>query len=222
MPRPALSTSDADKPLAVQGVRFVMNLFFGDMQPPNAEVRRHAAAEGVLVGTASPVRLRIEKVQHHLTPGGTVCVATYLGKRLIGRCAVPEETAEEFLQMELFNRPVSLALSVRPGGPGVEGNLLALVPLSDASSDGPPDGSGPEAWRRSVPGAGYDAAALANEGTEQPLAGVFLGQVVRLEEDRKHPENLLREAADMLSGVVRGRIGNIVDRLISDVPEPGS
>jgi hypothetical protein len=199
-----------------------MNLFFGDMLPPNAEVRRHAAAEGVLVGTASPVRLRIEKIRHHLTPSGTTCVATYLGKRLIGRCAVPEESAGEFLEMELFDKPVSLALSVRPGGPGLEGNLLALVPLSDVSSDGPPGGSEGEDWRRSVPGAGYDSAALASEGGEQPLAGVFLGQVVRLDDDRKHPDNLLREAADMLSGVVRGRIGNIVDRLLSDVRGSGS
>lgn len=199
-----------------------MNLFFGDMLPPSAEVRRHAAAEGVLVGTASPVRLRTERIRHHLTPDGTACVATYLGQRLIGRCAVPEETAEEFLDMELFAKPVSLALSVRPGGPVLEGNLLALVQLTDVSSDRPDDGAEGEAWRRSVPGAGYDSAALASDGDEQPLAGVFLGQVVRLEEDRKHPDNLLREAADMLSDVVRGRIGNIVDRLISEVRESES
>lgn len=197
-----------------------MNLFFGDMLPPDPEVRRHAASEGVLVGTASPVRLRIERIQHHLTPSGTACMATYLGRRLIGRCAVPEEAAAQFLEMELFDEPVSLALSVRPGGPGLEGNLLALVPLSDRSPDGP-RAAGGEDWRRSVPGAGYDAPALQGEGGEPALAGVFLGQVVRLEADRKHAENLLREAADMLGGVVRGRIGNIVDRLIEEVRESG-
>ena len=204
--------------------RVMMNLFYGDMLPPRRLRRQGSAPDGVLVGTASPLRLRVEAVDHHLTPEGTVCIAAMLDDRLISRCAVPEQTAEDFLSMELFEQPVALALNVRPADPGLEGNLLALVPLSDAAAR--EKGESSEPWKGSVPGAGYEQAAGESSGSpddkEGQLVGVFLGQVVRFDEDRKHPDNLLREAADMLAGVVRGRIGNVVDRLIQDLSEPES
>ena len=199
----------------------MMNLFYGDMLPPRRLRRQRSAPDGVLVGTASPVRLRVEPVDHHLTPEGTVCIAAMLDDRLISRCAVPEETAEDFLSMELFEQPVALALNVRSADPGLEGNLLALVPLSNATAR--EKGEDSEPWKASVPGAGYEQAADDSPGDgEGQLVGVFLGQVVRFDEDRKHPDNLLREAADMLAGVVRGRIGNVVDRVIQDLSEPES
>lgn len=197
------------------------NLFFGDLLPPNQEGRKESEGENVLVGTASPVQVRIEPIEHHLAPEGTTCIGTFLGDRLIGRCAVPEETAEEFLQMELFERPVALALNVRKGGPGLEASLLALVPLSEAEGLRRDREESEEPWKRSVPGAGYESAAAGtvdpNEEGESQLVGIFLGQVVRFDEDRKHRANLVREAADMLAGVVRGRIGNVVDRLIQNL-----
>lgn len=192
-----------------------MDLFYGDMLPPSRGGSPASEGESVLVGTASPVPLRVEKVEHHLTPDGGVCIASYLHDRLVGRCAVPEETAEEFLEMELFRSPVALALNARTAGPVVEGNLLALVPASQIRTD--PEAAGePEAWKQSVPGSGYeDASSDADE--EGQLVGVFLGQVVRFEDDRRFPDSVVREAADMLAGVVRGRIGNVVDRVIEDL-----
>lgn len=203
------------------------DIYFGGMLPPGREARTEEdgsvaeprpRVEGVVVGTASPLTLRLEPVDHHLAPAGTVCVGSYFGERLISRCALPEETAQEFLQMEIFERPVSLALNVSPGGPGLEGNLLALVPMSEARGEAEPS----EPWRESVPGAGYEneVARGETEDDEEHLVGVFLGQVVRFEEDRKHPGSLVREAADMLADVVRGRIGDVVDRVIEDLTGP--
>lgn len=195
------------------------NLFFGDMLPPRRAGRLEAGdAESVLVGTASPVSLRVERIDHHLAPEGTVCIGSFLGDRMISRCAVPEETAQEFLQMELFQRPVALALNVRQGGPGVEGSVLALVPASEAMER--EDGKEQAPWKRSVPGAGYDDAVAEDQGEGQ-LVGIFLGEVVRFQEDRKHPDNLVKEAADMLAGAVRGRIGKVVDRVIEDLDPSG-
>lgn len=202
-----------------------INLFFGDMLPPNQEGRPDVEGDSVLVGTASPVRVRVEPVEHHLTPEGTVCIGTFLGDRLIGRCAVPDETAQEFLEMELFERPVALALNVRKGGPGLEANLLALVPLSEAEGLRRERDTSDEPWKQSVPGAGYESAAAGTadpDESENQLVGIFLGQVVRFEEDRRHMSSLVREAADMLAGVVRGRIGNVVDRLIQNLTSSGS
>lgn len=201
------------------------DLYFGSMLPPGREspggggaaTEEPQSTEGVLVGTASPLTLGVERIEHHLAPEGTVCIATSFRKRMISRCAVPEDTAEEFLEMELFETPVSLALNVRPGGPGLEGNLLALVPLSEARGAQGED----EPWKASVPGSGYEEAAH-EEDEEGHLVGIFLGQVVRFEEDRKHPDNLVREAADMLAGVVRGKVGKLVDRVLEDLTGPAT
>ena len=205
-----------------------MNIYFGDMLPPGqdrGQGREYATAgdqqapEGVLVGTASPLKVRVEEIEHHLAPEGTTCIGTFYRNQLISRCAVPGETAREFLSMELFDRPVSLALNVRPGGPGLEGSLLALVPLSQTERRGRGEDEDVP-WKSSVPGSGYEEAAREiDEEEEGHLVGIFLGQVVRFDEDRQHPDNLVREAADMLAGVVRGRVGKLVDRVLEDLKE---
>ena len=187
-------------------------LFFGDMLPPSPKAR--SRREHVLVGTATPLKLDVRPIKHHLTPPGSICIGTFHEDRAIGRCAIPRENVGDFLDMELFDKPVSLALNVRKGGPGVAGSLLALVPLARASRDG--SESGPdEPWKASVPGAGYDAAAKpgGDESGSTQLVGVFLGEVVRFEGDRREPASMLREAADMLACVIRGQVGSVGEDL---------
>jgi len=170
--------------------------------------------EHVLVGTAAPVQLEVRPVEHYLTPEGTVCIGTFHEGQTLGRCAIPAESIEDFLEMDLFDEPVSLALNVRIGGPGVEGSLLALVPMDQAGGEE----TGDEPWRASVPSASFDAEDEDEEGSgPSQLVGIFLGEIVRFEKDRKNPDSLLREAADMLAGVIRGRVGSVVDRVIEDL-----
>ncbi len=193
-----------------------MDLYFGDMLPPPREPEGETGGEHVLVGTASPIQLEVRPVDHHLTPLGTVCIGTFHDGHPIGRCAIPEESVEEFLGMELFERPVSLALNVRRGGPGVEGSLLALVPMEQAEEESD------EPWKASVPGSTFEeAAGIGASGSEGQLVGVFLGQIVRFDEDLHNRGNLLREAADMLAGVINGQVGSVVDRVIQDLTGPG-
>lgn len=188
-------------------------LFFGDMLPPPRD-RAREPDEHVLVGTASPIQLDVRPIEHHLTPDGTVCIGTFHEGRAIGRCAIPAESVEDFLEMELFQAPVSLALNVRKGGPGVEGSLLALVPMERTEPEDE------EPWRASVPGSGFDSEAGAGDsGSEAQLVGIFLGEVVRFDRDRRNADSLLREAADMLAGVIRGQVGSVVDRVIEDLTE---
>jgi hypothetical protein len=191
-------------------------LFFGDMLPPSR--KEGERREHVLVGTAAPVQLNVRPIEHHLTPDGAICIGTFHEGRPIGRCAIPAESVEDFLEMDLFDSPVSLALNVREGGPGVEGSLLALVPM-DRSVEDEEESEGDEPWRASVPGAGYDVDADddAVEADDGQLVGIFLGEVVRFDPDRKNDESLLREAADMLAGVIRGQVGSVVDRVIEDL-----
>ncbi|WP_419948834.1 hypothetical protein [Candidatus Palauibacter sp.] len=188
-----------------------MTLYFGDMLPPSPE--DESRREHVLVGTASPLKLDVHPIRHHLTPNGTVCIGTFHQERPIGRCAIPAESVKDFLQMDLFEKPVALALNVRKGGPGLEGSLLALVPMDHAARAGrEPD----EPWKASVPGSAYDAEAGSSGGdsSSTQLVGIFLGEVVRFEGDRREPASLLREAADMLACVIRGQVASVGGRVI--------
>ena len=196
-------------------------LFFGDMlPPPRGEGERK---EHVLVGTAAPVQLDVRPIEHHLTPEGAVCIGTFHEGRPIGRCAIPAESVDDFLEMELFDSPVSVALNVREGGPGVEGSLLALVPMERSQQESVDD-EPEEPWRTSVPGAEYDLEESEElEDQEGQLVGIFLGEVVRFDPDRKSSDSLLKEAADMLAGVIRGQVGSVVDRVIEDLTaQPGA
>ena len=192
-----------------------MNLYFGDMLPPPREDQ--AKQEHVLVGTAAPVKLDVRPVEHHLTPDNTVCIGTFHDGRMIGRCAIPDESVGDFLEMDLFDEPVALALNVRLGGPGVEGSLLALVPMEQTGEV--EESESDEPWRASVPGASFDNddAGLPDGASANQLVGIFLGEIVRFDRDRKNSDSLLREAADMLAGVIRGQVGSVVDRVIEDL-----
>lgn len=195
-------------------------LYFGDMLPPPRD--EDARREHVLVGTAAPVQLDVTPIDHHLTPDGTVCIGTFHEGRAIGRCAIPRESVEDFLEMDLFDEPVALALNVRVGGPGIEGSLLALVPMDQAENAGvsEPD----EPWRASIPKSEYEADYESEDeeddedsAASSQLVGIFLGEIVRFDRDRRDPDNLLREAADMLACVIRGQVGSVVDRVIEEL-----
>ncbi len=190
------------------------NLYFGDMLPPPRDDQ--TKQEHVLVGTASPVQLEVRPVEHHLTPEHTMCIGTFHEEQVIGRCAIPEESVEDFLEMDLFDEPVALALNVRLGGPGVEGSLLALVPMEQTEEA---EETSDEPWRASVPGAAFDSGSERekDDAASNQLVGIFLGEIVRFDCDRKNPDSLLREAADMLAGVIRGQVGSVVDRVIEDL-----
>ncbi|MYA32530.1 MAG: hypothetical protein F4164_09635 [Gemmatimonadales bacterium] len=189
-------------------------LFFGDMLPPSPEAEKRR--EHVLVGTATPLKLDVRPIEHDLTPRGSICIGTFHEDKPIGRCAIPRDSVQHFLEMDLFDRPVALALNVRKGGPGMEGSLLALVPMDRASRGG---SERDEPWRASVPGAAYDDAIKSggdDSGSTQ-LVGIFLGEVVRFEGDRREPASMLREAADMLACVIRGQVDSVGGRVLEDL-----
>ncbi len=48
---------------------------------------------------------------------------------------------------------------------------------------------------------------------------VYLGNIVRLSRDRKHPEDLAAEASDVLMTVLTGAVSEVVDRVLEDLLE---
>ena len=210
-----------------------MDLFHGDNTPPfDGDEPRPGREDddSVLVRTASKVNVRLKPIRHHLTPDGSSCLGSFVNGNLIARCVLPEQTAAQFLRLGILEEPVHLALLVREADPGLQGKLLALTPLPDDVS--PEGGGGDEPdWKESVPSSNYEqevaeggagagpAGPPEGGGDDERLAAVFLGKIIRFEEDRKHPDNLAMEAADVLRSAVKGGAGDVVDRLLQDVSE---
>jgi len=174
----------------------------------------------VLAATDRPLPLTVRRISDERVPDGMIGLGSFLADRLIARCAVTEDTAAFVEEQNLFERPVHLVLAAAEQAPGLQCRLFAVVDVDPRTMA---DDDEPEPWAASVPGAGFEAAAGAeseSDGLDADAKGmVFLGQIVRLERDRKHPDSLALEAADVLRRVVEGRTDEVVDRLLDDLLE---
>src|SRR5688572_8755627 len=185
-----------------------------------------------LAATETPVELRVSLIEDDRTPEGMVCMGTFRGDRLIARCVLPPAAWEQIEDYGLFDEPVPVVLVARESPPGLQCQLFAIVPVPDTDAeleDEDGDDEGEEAWAASVPGAGYEAAvadADADEDEEEEdeeeddEAGVTplpLGNIVRYERDRVHPDSLPHEAADVLMKIIEGKTSEVVDRALADL-----
>lgn len=180
----------------------------------------------VLVATSTKVQVRVEPVEDDRTPVGSVCLGTFIGDRLVGRRVAPSEALDELREFHLFDDPVHLGLLAYEDTPGLQCRLLALLPadrfpLSDG--EGEPDEDS-EPWKASVPPPAFEEeGAHAEDDTPSLEDGaavpVYLGNIVRLSRDRKHPEDLAEEASDVLMTVLTGEVSEVVDRVLEDLLE---
>ena len=165
--------------------------------------------EAVFVTTAIPVRIRVEPITDDRVPDGSA-IAAYLDDRMIARCAMPRESIDRLLELDLFSEPLPLALLAYEEAPGLQCRLFALVPVSAIADADTAD----EPWKGSVPSF-EDAMASSgdddddeegddDEEDETEVAPILLGNIVRFAGDRKHPEDLTAEAVDVLQKVVGG------------------
>ena len=185
-----------------------------------------------LAATETPVELRVSLIEDDRTPEGMVCMGTFRGDRLIARCVLPPAAWEQIEEYGLFDEPVPVVLVARESPPGLQCQLFAMVPVPD-SDDGIDDDEGDEEaeepWAASVPGAGYEAAVADadddeeeedDEDEEEDEAGVTplpLGNIVRYDRDRVHPDSLPHEAADVLMKIIEGKTSEVVDRALADL-----
>jgi hypothetical protein len=70
-----------------------------------------------------------------------------------------------------------------------------------------------------VPSSSYEAtlADEAAEAEDPEVAPVPLGNIVRYQRDRVHPESLPLETADILKKIVEGEAAEVVDRALADL-----
>ncbi len=179
------------------------------------------APNQVIVATGDPVSLTPRSIDDDRTPEGLLCMGTFIGDRLVARCVVEPEAMELVRAERLFEAPVRLALAAVEAPPGLQCRLFALVPMAGEREE---DEEADVPWARSVPGSGYEAAIRGEhrgsgvdpaEGT--PMAAVLLGEVVRFARDRRYPDDLGEEAADVLGRIVHGEVTEVVDRALEDL-----
>jgi hypothetical protein len=172
-----------------------------------------------LVATDRPVAISVVPIEDDRTPEGMVCLGTSLEGRLVARCVVPPEAAAFLEDRELFVDPVRLVLAARAAPPGLQCRLFALVPLPEGAFE--EDDEQEEPWASSVPSSDFDRLIRPSQDAEAPRAvAVLLGHVVRFTDDRRFPDHLAREAADVLATIVAGRVSEVVDKVLGDLLGP--
>lgn len=167
-------------------------------------------ASTVFVATATPLQVSVGPLPDERAPDG-VCLASRIDGRLVARCAMPGESIERLIELRLFEEPVLVGLLAYEGEPGIQGRLVALVPatrLTESEDEKEPwQASVPsfEQKRRGTGGSLEDGGEQdADESEGAGLAAVLLGHIVRFDRDRKHHDDLAREAVDILQRVVTG------------------
>jgi hypothetical protein len=142
----------------------------------------------------------------------------YRDGRLIARSVLPPEAWGQIDEYGVFDEPVQIVLVARAAPPGLQCQLYAMVPLPDDEEE-----DGAEPWSASVPGSSYEASVEDEDddetdaGDDPSVAPIPLGNIVRYERDRVHPESLPLEAVDVLRRIIDGETSEVVDRALSDL-----
>ncbi|MFL5449369.1 MAG: hypothetical protein ACJ8AX_12530 [Gemmatimonadales bacterium] len=166
-----------------------------------------------IAATAEPVQLEVSLIQDDRVPAEMVCMGTYRNGRLVARSVMSPEAWEQIQAHGFFNEPLQVVLVARVAPPGLQCQLFAMVPLPEEADE--PD----EPWSASVPSSSYEASVAdeAAESEDPEVAPVPLGNIVRYQRDRVHPESLPLETADILKKIIEGEAAEVVDRALADL-----
>ena len=166
-----------------------------------------------IAATAEPVQLVVSLIQDDRVPAEMVCMGTYRNGRLVARSVMSPEAWEQIQAHGFFNEPLQVVLVARVAPPGLQCQLFAMVPLPEEAEE--PE----EPWSASVPSSSYEASVAdeAAESEDPEVAPVPLGNIVRYQRDRVHPESLPLETADILKKIIEGEAAEVVDRALADL-----
>jgi len=164
-----------------------------------------------IAATAEPVQLEVSLIQDDRVPAEMVCMGTYRNGRLVARSVMSPEAWEQIQAHGFFNEPLQVVLVARVAPPGLQCQLFAMVPLPEEAEE--PE----EPWSASVPSSSYEASVAdqAAESEDPEVAPVPLGNIVRYQRDRVHPESLPLETADILKKIIEGEAAEVVDRALA-------
>jgi len=166
-----------------------------------------------IAATEEPVQLKVGLVEDERVPPEMVCMGTYRNGRLVARAVLSPEAWTQIQEHGFFDEPLQVVLVARLAPPGLQCQLFAMVPIPEDEVD-----EAVEPWATSVPSSSYEAS-IESETEEQDLqvAPIPLGNIVRYERDRVHPENLPLETADILKKIIEGGTSEVVDKALADL-----
>ena len=167
-----------------------------------------------IAATAEPVQLEVKLIEDERVPAEMVCMGTYRNGRLVARSVMTPEAWEQIQEHGFFEEPLQVVLVARVAPPGLQCQLFAMVPIPDDEAEEPE-----EPWSASVPSSSYEAT-VADDGSESEevqVAPVPLGNIVRYQRDRVHPESLPLETADVLKKIIEGDASEVIDRALADL-----
>jgi hypothetical protein len=167
-----------------------------------------------IAATEEPIQLEVALIEDDRVPPEMVCMGTYRSGRLVARAVMTPEAWAQIEEHGFFDEPLQVVLVARVAPPGLQCQLFAMVPLPAEESD-----EAEEPWAASVPGSSYEASVEGEEDAqdEPQVAPVPLGNIVRYERDRVHPESLPLETADVLKKIIEGDAAEVVDRALADL-----
>ena len=167
-----------------------------------------------IAATAEPVQLEVALIQDDRVPAEMVCMGTYRNGRLVARSVMSPEAWEQIQAHGFFDEPLQVVLVARVAPPGLQCQLFAMVPIADDETEEPE-----EPWAASVPSSAYETSLESEgEGEEDPqVAPIPLGNIVRFQSDRVHPDSLPLETADVLKKIIEGGASEVVDRALVDL-----
>ena len=167
-----------------------------------------------IAATEEPIQLNVGLIQDDRIRSDLVCMGTYRNGRLVARSVMSPEAWAQIEEHRFFDEPIQVVLVARVAPPGLQCQLFAMVPLPDDDSE-----DADEPWAASVPGSSYEASLDSEaEGEDDPrVAPVPLGNIVRYDRDRVHPDSLPLETADVLKRIIDGSASEVVDRALSDL-----
>jgi len=168
-----------------------------------------------IAATAEPVQLEVRLVEDDRVPDDMVCMGTYRNGRLVARSVMTPEAWAQIQEHGFFDEPLQVVLVARVAPPGLQCQLFAMVPLPDEDLEEPD-----EPWSVSVPSSSYEASVSADEAADSEdaqVAPVPLGNIVRYQRDRVHPDSLPLETADVLKKIIEGDASEVVDRALADL-----
>lgn len=186
------------------------------MTPDDVDPAEESAGPvpAAIAATAEPVQLSVSLVEDERVPPEMVCMGTFRNGRLVARAVMSPEAWAQIEEHRFFDQPLQVVLVARVAPPGLQCQLFAMVPLPEEESE-----ESSEPWAASVPSSSYEAA-VEDESSQQEdpqVAPVPLGNIVRYQRDRVHPESLPLETADVLKKIIEGDASEVVDRALADL-----
>lgn len=203
---------------------FILGVVMGTWMPEDDSEIRGPDGDGghgeqptpvAFVSTQQSIQLQVDEVDDDRTPEGMVCMGTFFRKRLIARSIVPPEALSELENQDVFHSPVRLGLAAVEQDPGLQCRLYALLPASQFQEEEEAE----EPWMASVPRFEDSYHESGGDPEEEEIVPLLLGHIVRFSRDRRHPEDLAAEAADVLRAILSEErpLTNVIDKILEDL-----